>query len=215
MKRSVVLVMVVFLCTSMPFAHLEVAAQVEELKPYLVELEGLQAAVFRQFESTQVPGLRVLTVEIASFDTGRHAGDAIPTIRERAFANYAQGEDITKVKETSSRTIGDRTYVYSGLVHAYDSPQTYTIAPTFVRSGSLLYIVQATAIIGDPVSDSIDTVFKVLSRTEGPVVPLTTTSEMQSGGLWDLLPTLANIPEGLTHFADVSPKPFEPLVGQQ
>ena len=78
----------------------------------------------------------------------------------------------------------------------------------------MLYIVQAVAVVGDPVSDSLDTVIKILDRTPGPISESISANQFQTGGLWELLPLLEDIPEGLTHLSDARPRPFEPLPGQ-
>jgi hypothetical protein len=218
MRRVVALVLaVVVLAGAVPVSAQEpTPTPVPLLVP---EIKGVQDAALRSFAAT---GLRIaspisLAVEVIRFDSGKHGKDAIDTLLERQMQRLAQGGDTSGIKRASADKIGDETRAFGGSLKLTDTSapiEEIAIGGAIVRRDEFVFVALVGSLGGDSITPALEIMRKIVDRQPGQGATPTDADGMRTGGLWDMLPTLDDVPEGLTFDEDRVPVPFDPLPGQ-
>jgi hypothetical protein len=188
--------------------------------PLLVpELEGAEDAAIRSFQSTgfDPTGIISIATEVIRFDSADHAHDAMDPIIERQMARLGQGGDTSEIKPSSIDQIGDDTTAMAGTLAFADtdSPISGVVAGlVFARRAEFVFVTLAASLAGDAVGAAADVTRTVISREPGETATPEAEGGMRTGGLWEMLPTLDDLPSGLVFDEDRVPVPFEPLPGQ-
>ena len=188
--------------------------------PLLVpEIEGAQDAAIRSYGATGLDptGMISIAMEVVRFDSADHAHEALETITERQMARLGQGGDTSAIQQASVDQIGDETTANAGQLTFTDtsSPiQGIIVGLVIARNGEFVFLTLAGSLAGNAVGTASDVTKAVIDRQRGDDATPVADNGMRSGGLWDMLPTLDDIPSGLVFDEDRVPVPFEPLPGQ-
>jgi hypothetical protein len=188
---------------------------------YFVDLDGVNEVVYRSF---QAPGARFVGAEsvttyLARFGSPEQAKAGISALRDRVFAYVRTIAKTDAVGKASIRKIGDQTVAYAGNLELLN-PQPnvaagFTAAFLFVRAGEYVYYIRGAAVLNvDPTLDTFAVARDIVSRKPGLAKAAKSAKEMNTGGLWDMLPTLDDVPEGFTFVQDAVPPPFDPIPDQ-
>jgi hypothetical protein len=175
-----------------------------------ITLHGLQSWVARYFDSSQGKinyGPGGFEFMVMRFDTEDNASKALskyaPAVIERAFDGY----DASDVRPTSVRKIGDQAEAYSGEVRKLGSNDTldnFEVAYVSARVGAIVFYAYGWAWLFSPLEATADILQKMATRSPSPQPVVTDQLGMKSGGDWSLLPTLADVPEGMRFSEDRS-----------
>ena len=99
------------------------------------------------------------------------------------------------------------------ISRAQDEPDL-TIAILVVRRGAILRFFVGGAVAGDPLTELTHIAEAVVDREPGGAATPVSSEGLRTGGLWDLLPRLADLPEGFIRQHERVPEPFAPLPRQ-
>ncbi|MFL5760317.1 MAG: DUF4352 domain-containing protein [Thermomicrobiales bacterium] len=218
MRRVIALVLVVVLLAG------AVPASAQEPTPTPVpllvpEINGVQDAAIRSFIATgfSLASPIYLTSAVVEFDSDEHTHDAMPIVRDRYLQSIGQNGDVSGIKKTSAKKIGDETIALSGPLKVSDPDVPITelaCGLVVVRHDRYVLLVGVGSIGGDSIGAALGTARAMVEKHKGGDVTPTDADGMRTGGLWAMLPTLDDIPEGLTFAEERVPVPFAPLPGQ-
>jgi hypothetical protein len=187
---------------------------------WLAELAGAEDAALRNFEASglRLIGSLFLLFGVCQFDTPEHAEDAAPALGTRTVDNLQAPPGSGSLKPASVRPLGDQALAFAGTIEAPaddDSPiREATAAVLVVREAAFVHVMVGAAIAGDPLTDLAGIAEKVAGREPGGDETPVAADGLREGGLWDLLPRLADLPEGFVLDQEQVPAPFDPLPGQ-
>lgn len=165
---------------------------------------GLTFGAARQFDA---PGLRligpmrIMTAAVV-FDTEAHAEDAMPSAVDFAQA-ISQMEPDSIRPASAPKDLGDEAVAYIGEVAPEGQSQAFATGLLVWRE-QRLYTMIGYGFAG---TDVLTELFALGRSISGRAVGNTPTApvaahNLWSGGVWDLLPTLADVPEGFVFESD-------------
>jgi hypothetical protein len=194
------------------------ATPVADDQPLLVGLDGLEDSAIRamQIEVFKQSGPIVLTFEVLRFQDADAAEDSLPELVRRVVARFDADRNGADPYEPASEApeLGDDSIVYVGE-QRFDEPvsniDASPIALVFVRTGAYVHIAIGVALRGDPTPDLVDILTITTNRNEGGRATPANASGHRTGGLWDLLPGLDDVPSGFAITDEIVPEPFAPL----
>jgi hypothetical protein len=189
--------------------------------PLLVGLDNLQDAAIRAMQATRIKqsGPIVLTFEVLRFTDAEAAEEELAEFVRRVVARFdadRNGADPYQ-PATDAPEIGDETIAYIGEQRLDEPLGEITATPVailFVRTGAYIHLAIGIAFRGDPLPELVDTLAITTTRTEGERATPTNEAEHRTGGLWDLLPELNDVPPGFEITDEIVPEPFAPSPDQ-
>jgi len=173
---------------------------------YAPVAEGLRASVACFFTTVSDSGWGIFYVEarVAEFENSGHAlgivSEWFAQIEEFSHSNYT-----LQLSPVAVKRIADSSRMMMGkAVHVTDEDYTYDVMALAVTEGNVLYsfVVWSTYKVGE------NEIVGIAERTLG-IEPLeyepVPDVDYEVGGLWDLLPRIEHMPQGLTWDSDVAP----------
>ena len=172
----------------------------EDRPSILADLPGIEEAVARDFDASgmRLVGTLVFRFAAARFDEPESAEAAIPVVLDRYLDRLGdEAGDVSGVRAASVRDLGDETVARAGeIVTPGEDEPDLTVAILAVRRGALLQLFVGAALAGDPLADVADIAEAGVEREPGGDATPTGDDGMRTGGLWDVLPRLDDLPEG-------------------
>jgi hypothetical protein len=185
------------------------ATQTEELDLSEVEpIPGLQDAAARSFEAPAdgSSGTFSMNFIVLQFEDEAAADDAI----EEVVVHYLDLQELKNdvapsLKPTRAPDMGDRAIAYEWQINT--EALAVNLAMLVFSKGDLVYYMTAGGFDVDPLIDLEAVAKSMVSGDERP----TADDNLRSGALWDLLPTLNELPEGFKVRDELVPQMFGPL----
>lgn len=188
---------------------LSTAAQQEVPKAtpaYSPVADGLRASVARYFSSVSdnASGVVYVEVRIAEFESSDQALEVIPLwfdqIKRFPDDNYTvqiSPVGVEQIADSSQLMVGDA--IYSG-----NDDYVFDIMALAVVEGNLLYsfVTWSTYSVGE--SAIVDMAKRTLGISDPEFPPIPGVG-YETGGLWDQLPRIEDMPQGLTWNRDFAP----------
>lgn len=181
------------------------AGQVATPAPLAQEVaDSYLGGAWREFEAgtLRLAGTMALRVTVFVFDDAAVAARAFPSTA--GSMRDQMGERGEALRPASPADVGDEALAWVGDVPADDgSAMTFSLGIFAWREGPAIYVAYGGGFMGDPLPDLFAVGRAIEGRrfVAGPVATPAGSAQMHTGGVWDLLPTLADVPEGLV-FAD-------------
>jgi len=171
-----------------------------------VSLRGVKHAVYRYAEASSI-GLDVtlrgdllwLTTLGFEFDTETHANAAHSELASayQQWASVSQGWKVAGFSEAAARSLGDQSWGYvAQITGAGDRDRTLPWALFAVRKKATVQITDGMAGSGNPIRRLADISEKTLDRWPNDD-RVRTLGGIRVGGLWDTLPRLEDLEEGM------------------
>jgi hypothetical protein len=163
---------------------------------------GVIRSVSRSFEAQNVSFDSILAVSasVAEYEDVGLATEGMKQVRSRFLGTLTSDSecpedtlDFSDLKEVSAPQIADGSLAFAGSVGEEDGIQGQVTILVF-REAQFVYMLGGAAIMTDPMADLVDVAKSILA--ENRMAP-PSGSEMRTGGLWDRLPTLQEVPPGL------------------
>lgn len=157
---------------------------------------GVLDGVRRDFvaASPELVGLVVVITRVAQFDTAAHAHDAI----DQWFVDRTDAEDnaldFSGLSPVGVQPIQDETRALAGAVLDEDGDD-FASALLAVRDESFLYTFETFRGTGSALDDAT-LIAKRLFGLEPQEVSAVPGADYRTGGLWDRLPRLEDLPQG-------------------
>jgi hypothetical protein len=185
--------------------------------PTLDGIDGLADAAVRSFEASGIRliGTAQFSFMVVRFDDVEAARSGIERVIANQIARIDQQSDVSDLKRASIGSIGDETLAHAGEV-VVDDPGDAAVEPLIVgivaaRRAAYVQLGQGVALAGDPLVDVSGVLKKTIDRAEGGDATPVDGDGMRTGGLWDMLPRLEDLPEGFVLDEERVPAPFDPL----
>ncbi len=168
---------------------------------------GQLDAANREFnaDGLNLLGLAIIGANVTRFDSPQHAESAMKSIPGNLTpwlnTRLSGPSDAFDVVETSVREIGDKSIAFSGPITS--DGKKFVIAIVYARTGSFIRGAYGIGLAPTtPVQDLAGILEKSSSRTPSNSGVVTSANGMKTGGIYDALPSLADIPEGFTFSKD-------------
>lgn len=169
--------------------------------PGLVDAAG---RTFFAWDGDRFP-LRSLTAQVVEFEQDTQASAAISAWFEEMRDAASPGYDTSALTPVAIGTIADETQAMIGTaISRRDRTRTLEVAVVVIRDGNVLYTYDGWSEHEAPLDDVVGISRRVLGldsleASPDPEVPYTT------GELFDRLPRIEHVPEGLSWSYDFSP----------
>lgn len=184
----------------------------------LFDLPGSENAALRGFNPSgaRFVGTAAMVFAVVRFDSPERAEDALPLLLGRFRRNPpGNGGNLTGVRPASVRAIGDDRLAYVGTLEFRDEDRPDSdLALLLVHRDDVVYFMFGLALVGDPLPDLANVAEVIIDREPGARATPVASDGLRTGGLWELLPRLDDLPEGFVFSEDQVPPPFDPLPGQ-
>jgi hypothetical protein len=220
-SRLVILMFVVLASwTDFAASAQEATPQSQDQSLDLVGIEGVQNSAVRNFMASgfRFVGTLRFGFLVAEFRDDGAASAAVPALAARTEHGLERtNRDAPGLRPASVRPLGDEAIAYAGQVNTEGEDEdfdTVTLAFIVVREGHYVHVLYGGALAGDPLIEIADIAEKILGRDPGGDETPVAADGLREGGLWDLLPRLADLPEGFVLDEERVPAPFDPLPGQ-
>jgi hypothetical protein len=189
-------------------ANEQTGAQQRAATPASGPAPGFLGGAERRFEASgmRLTGALVISTAAYAFDSETHAVEAFPSLIEHTRG--AIETDASPLHEASAPPLGDEHAAYVGEVPGPDeSSPRFAVGLVFWRDGDLIIVMFAGGLAGDQLAELVPTAQAIAGREPGPPTAATLVpGNMRSGGLWDVLPTLEDAPEGFVFLEDRIPR---------
>lgn len=195
---------VVLMLVVMMFGFDVVSAQARQATPTLQDPAdvGVISSVSRSFVAPNVSFDSILAVSVlvAEYQDARLASEGMKQLGSNLLGALTSDSncpddaiDFSDLKEVSAPPLADESRGFAGSVGEKGGIQGQVTILVF-REAQFVYVLFGAAIMTDPMPDLVDVAESILSenRKASP-----SGSEMRTGGLWDRLPTLQEVPPGL------------------
>jgi len=175
-----------------------------------VTVPGFIEGATRNFQAPagRLVGTGFISALVVITDTDEHAAAAFPDLVDY-YRDYLYRDQTESISETlrpaSTPDLGDEAAAYAGEFADPKNPNALFLAAIFCwREGPIIYENFALSRGVDPLPDLFAVGRKITGREQNndPVSVPASPQEMHTGGVWDLLPTLADVPEGLVFLND-------------
>lgn len=180
------------------------------------DLPGLRATAGRLFVATTVrpPTSLALAFVAAEFDTPEHASAGISIFFEEVSQGIAEGGLTADFRAVNGRQWGDETVARAGnilLANPIDGIDELTAAVLVVRTGRILLCMAGAGVEVNPLYDLSTVAGAVIDRVLGPAATPIGADGRRAGGLWDVLPVPADLPDGFVLDREFVPTAALPL----
>jgi len=174
-------------------------------------LSGLEEAALRNFDAAgSNEGLLSLSTVVLKFSSEDVADAGLEAVADRFFALHGQSDGqltISEPRPVSAPKLGDRRVAYSWTATDAPTGLEFTFGMIVVRKGDIVYQMTAASRGTNPLTDLADVGRTII--TDEPRQPAS--GGLQTGGVWDLLPTLDEIPFGLVVELEKVPEDYGPV----
>jgi len=164
-------------------------------------LPGFHDEVQRTFEVLGIGYVvpQIMQFGLISFDSDAHAAAALQSLLVSLRGAQTPNQDVSNMTIASMTPLGDRAKALSGLVKRKDETgKTFTRyeACFVVQTGVYLRFGSAWALEADALSYAIRVFTPSVMRAPSQTPVATDAFGIASGGLWDALPRIEDIPPG-------------------
>jgi hypothetical protein len=173
--------------------------------PLLPGLHGVEETAVRQYEASgaRFIGPISLTFSVLRFDTIAHAQEAVPIMAARVAETFEAPNFDGSLQPASVRSLGDQASAQAGTFKLGEGKVEVNIAVVSFRRGRFVRVLSGYG-RGDPLLELADIGERIEGRTSSMAAPPSTAAlptiapddGLRHGGMWDMLPTLEDIPEG-------------------
>jgi hypothetical protein len=176
-------------------------------------LPGFGVAVGRFFNTVMESGspLTTLRFEVIEFNSVDDAANGMTKLipLQLAPGAFLPDWDFSSLKPTAVHNLGDNAIAYAGVAAVPSPVKPPLVALIAAQSGRFVYFALGVC-TGTPavtLASPLGVLADVLASTMGrPVSPDPVTMDsagMKKGGMWSLLPSLSDMPEGFQFIRDV------------
>ena len=164
--------------------------------------QGFVIGASREFHALVLRpiGASIIATGAFIFDSDNRAAEIFPMFIDLSLNNLTSVfPGVGPFRPASAPDLGDEAIAYVGSLTPPDDPNTTFVVGTFAwREGPIVYFAFAVGRSGDPLAEVFAIARAISGRkwTNGPTTTPTSSREMHSGGVWELLPTLEDMPEG-------------------
>ncbi len=164
-------------------------------------LPGFHDEVQRTFEVLGIGYVvpQIMQFGLISFDSDAHAAAALQSLLVSLRGAQTPNQDVSNMTIADMAPLGDRAKALSGLVkHKDASAKTVTRyeACFVVQTGVYLRFGSAWALEADPLTYAVRSFTPSVARAPSQTSITTDAFGIASGGLWDALPVIEDIPAG-------------------
>jgi hypothetical protein len=174
----------------------------EELRP------GFIIGAERNFAASgmRAAGPSAIAVGVYQFESAEAATTVFPGLADFYRARLDTVGDA--LRPASTPDLGDEVLAYAGEVPTEDGV-TVTIGLLCWREATVISVAAAAGLSGEQLVPLFTIAERMAQRghpgrqvSDAPVATPTGAQDMHTGGVWDLLPTLADLPEGFVFSSD-------------
>lgn len=174
-------------------------------------LPELEEAALRIFDATgATQGLLSLSVVVLRFSSDGAADAGLETVADRYFALHGASTDeltIADPRPVSAPRIGDRRVAFTWMITHTPTAIEFSFGMIVIRKGDVIYQLMAQSRGASPLTDLADVASAIV--TDEPRQP--SGDGPRTGGVWDLLPTLDEVPFGLVVELEKVPEDYGPV----
>lgn len=167
----------------------------------------LVAQATRDFEASglRLVGTLAITTSVYEMASDADAELALPMVVNAALAMVEDGGGSMQL--ASATDVGDESFAYAGEIADPANPETTYVSGILAwRDGPVVVLMVGGALAGDPLTDLAMVARNIEGREPANAIatPPATPQGVGSGGIWDRLPTLADMPDGFVFKSDQS-----------
>ncbi len=180
----------------------------------LAGTHGMTGAVDRSFSPTggRFVGLNSIHFVVIEFDTIDHAKEATLALTSNIANALPAVGTSGALRPASIRELGDQAIARAGTLTSTSNGTTTEsmIAIIGYRSGRFVSICYGEGKITDPLSELAEIAEKLVDRTPKSKDAPLNSDGLRQDGLWNMLPTLSDIPEGFVVDDEAAPRQGTP-----
>lgn len=137
-----------------------------------------------------------------SFASDEDARDAFPVLDDVVIEGLQDGG--TRPQLASAPQVGDQIVAYAGELPSEESESSFQVGIVLWQERDAVFLVVGGGLTGDILAEIFDVARKMSGRQRGddPIATPTSDHEMHTGGVWDQLPVLADVPEGFVFLSE-------------
>jgi len=183
------------------------AAATPDQDAVLFGAKGVERYVTRAFGAAgpTIVGPAVLLCGVALFSSDEAAEAAMSLTLDGYIELMAETFDPAPLRKASVRDIdADAAMAYAGTVPFLDPDNPFgevTFVLLAAQRGTVLRVMLCAALVEDPFP-YITSVYDVIVRRKPSDDPETLEDGYHTGGVWDMLPTIDDVPSGLVFHED-------------
>jgi hypothetical protein len=184
-------------------------AQQSTATPASEAITGIIAASERRFEASglRLLGAGAISVFAYQFDSAEHAAEGFAAVIE-FFRDYFE-TGATAMQQASAPRLGDQRVAYVGELPESSEPDARLLAGGLFgwQDDDVVIVMIAIGLAGDQLAELFAIGNAIVGRVPGPraAAAISFPGEMRRGGIWDVLPTLEDVPEGFVFLEDRVP----------